>query len=293
MQNVNNGINKPAKFSKRLLSGFIELFIVGVITYLLFTFVATPIANNAFDLDAKRTELANKTEEYYLIAKEDQYNILESYERDGNDFTLVYNDDFKNADKEKQQEMLKPFNEDKRVKELVIVINDINGDINGTVNIMFIVCVTIPEVIFWLVIPLTNKKRKSVGMMINKLEIIHRDDLNVTNAQIVKRFLSLWLLQTVIFYFIFGLSVLYISALISVMVMYMSINRYAVHDLIAKTKIVDEDPILFRDLEDKDNYLNFNRRRKQGVIDAETSEVAEETVVEAIEVQQEGETNAE
>lgn len=292
MQNVNQGINKPAKFSKRLLSGFIELFIVGVITYLLFTFVATPIANNALNLEGKRTTLANKTEEYYLIAQEDQYNIIESYERKDNDFTLIYNEDFKNADKEKQQEMLKPFNEDKRVKELVIVINEINSDINGTVNIMFVICVTIPEVIFWLVIPLTNKKKKSVGMMINKLEIIHRDDLNVTNAQIVKRFLSLWLLQTVIFYFIFGLSVVYISALISAMVMYMSINRYAVHDLIAKTKIVDEDPILFKDLEDKDNYLNFNRRRKQDAIDAETSEV-KEAAIEILEDKQEGETNAE
>ena len=63
--------------------------------------------------------------------------------------------------------------------------------------------------------------------------------------------------------------------LICFIMMYMSINRYAIHDLIAKTKIVDADPILFRDLEDRDNYLNFNRRRRKDVIEAEMIEKEE------------------
>ena len=133
----------------------------------------------------------------------------------------------------------------------------------------------IPELIFWLIIPLANKKKKSIGMMINKLEIIHRDDLEVTKVQIVKRFLSLYLLQTVVFFFVFGVSFVYMVPLICFIMMYMSINRYAIHDLIAKTKIVDADPILFRDLEDRDNYLNFNRRRRKDVIEAEMIEKEE------------------
>ena len=69
---------------------------------------------------------------------------------------------------------------------------------------MLISSALIPELVFWLIIPLIDKKKRSLGMMINKLEIIHRDDLEVTKVQIVKRFLSLYLLQTVVFFFVFG-----------------------------------------------------------------------------------------
>ncbi len=275
MKNVNVSVNSAAKLSKRLLSAFIELFIVITTSYLLFTFVATPIANKVSNYQANKEELVVETTKYYKIAKEEQYNIIKDFVEKNGKFSIEYSSEWNDASEKEKEEMLKTFNEDDRVEELIVIINELNDKVNTTSNIMLISSALIPELIFWLIIPLANKKKKSIGMMINKLEIIHRDDLEVTKVQIVKRFLSLYLLQTVVFFFVFGVSFVYMVPLICFIMMYMSINRYAIHDLIAKTKIVDADPILFRDLEDRDNYLNFNRRRRKDVIKAEMIEKEE------------------
>lgn len=275
MKNVNVSVNSAAKLSKRLLSAFIELFIVITTSYLLFTFVATPIANKVSNYQANKEELVVETTKYYKIAKEEQYNIIKDFVEKNGKFSIEYSSEWNDASEKEKEEMLKTFNEDDRVEELIVIINELNDKVNTTSNIMLISSALIPELIFWLIIPLANKKKKSIGMMINKLEIIHRDDLEVTKVQIVKRFLSLYLLQTVVFFFVFGVSFVYMVPLICFIMMYMSINRYAIHDLIAKTKIVDADPILFRDLEDRDNYLNFNRRRRKDVIEAEMIEKEE------------------
>ena len=275
MKNVNVSVNSAAKLSKRLLSAFIELFIVITTSYLLFTFVATPIANKVSNYQANKEELVVETTKYYKIAKEEQYNIIKDFVEKNGKFSIEYSSEWNDASEKEKEEMVKTFNEDDRVEELIVIINELNDKINTTSNIMLISSALIPELIFWLIIPLVNKKKKSIGMMINKLEIIHRDDLEVTKVQIVKRFLSLYLLQTVVFFFVFGVSFVYMVPLICFIMMYMSINRYAIHDLIAKTKIVDADPILFRDLEDRDNYLNFNRRRRKDVIEAEMIEKEE------------------
>lgn len=275
MKNVNVSVNSAAKLSKRLLSAFIELFIVITTSYLLFTFVATPIANKVSNYQANKEELVVETTKYYKIAKEEQYNIIKDFVEKNGKFSIEYSSEWNDASEKEKEKMLKTFNEDDRVEELIVIINELNDKINTTSNIMLISSALIPELIFWLIIPLVNKKKKSIGMMINKLEIIHRDDLEVTKVQIVKRFLSLYLLQTVVFFFVFGVSFVYMVPLICFIMMYMSINRYAIHDLIAKTKIVDADPILFRDLEDRDNYLNFNRRRRKDVIEAEMIEKEE------------------
>lgn len=275
MKNVNVSVNSAAKLSKRLLSAFIELFLVITTSYLLFTFVATPIANKVSNYQANKEELVVETTKYYKIAKEEQYNIIEDFVEKNGKFSIEYSSEWNDASEKEKEKMLKTFNEDDRVEELIVIINELNDKVNTTSNIMLISSALIPELIFWLIIPLVNKKKKSIGMMINKLEIIHRDDLEVTKVQIVKRFLSLYLLQTVVFFFVFGVSFVYMVPLICFIMMYMSINRYAIHDLIAKTKIVDADPILFRDLEDRDNYLNFNRRRRKDVIEAEMIEKEE------------------
>lgn len=275
MKNVNVSVNSAAKLSKRLLSAFIELFLVITTSYLLFTFVATPIANKVSNYQANKEELVVETTKYYKIAKEEQYNIIKDFVEKNGKFSIEYSSEWNDASEKEKEKMLKTFNEDDRVEELIVIINELNDKINTTSNIMLISSALIPELIFWLIIPLVNKKKKSIGMMINKLEIIHRDDLEVTKVQIVKRFLSLYLLQTVVFFFVFGVSFVYMVPLICFIMMYMSINRYAIHDLIAKTKIVDADPILFRDLEDRDNYLNFNRRRRKDVIEAEMIEKEE------------------
>ena len=275
MKNVNVSVNSAAKLSKRLLSAFIELFLVITTSYLLFTFVAIPIANKVSNYQANKEELVVETTKYYKIAKEEQYNIIEDFVEKNGKFSIEYSSEWNDASEKEKEKMLKTFNEDDRVEELIVIINELKDKINTTSNIMLISSALIPELIFWLIIPLVNKKKKSIGMMINKLEIIHRDDLEVTKVQIVKRFLSLYLLQTVVFFFVFGVSFVYMVPLICFIMMYMSINRYAIHDLIAKTKIVDADPILFRDLEDRDNYLNFNRRRRKDVIEAEMIEKEE------------------
>ena len=275
MKNVNVSVNSAAKLSNRLLSAFIELFLVITTSYLLFTFVAIPIANKVSNYQANKEELVVETTKYYKIAKEEQYNIIEDFVEKNGKFSIEYSSEWNDASEKEKEKMLKTFNEDDRVEELIVIINELNDKVNTTSNIMLISSALIPELIFWLIIPLVNKKKKSIGMMINKLEIIHRDDLEVTKVQIVKRFLSLYLLQTVVFFFVFGVSFVYMVPLICFIMMYMSINRYAIHDLIAKTKIVDADPILFRDLEDRDNYLNFNRRRRKDVIEAEMIEKEE------------------
>ncbi len=268
MNNNVRGVNKPAAVSKRLLSGTIDVLLVFLFSYLIFTFIATPIANNNFELNLKNSSLADYQEEYYKIAR-DEYNILESYERDGNSFEIVYTDEYNDLSNEKREELVNKFHENEDVKVLVDNINNLSNEINGISNMMVIFSTFIVEVIFWLVIPLANKKKKSLGMMIVKLEIIHRDDMEVSKKQIVYRFLSLYILQTVIFYFIFGVTVVFISPLIGLLTIYASVNRYSIHDMIAKTKVVGENPILFQSIEERDNYALFNLAKKKSAIDAE------------------------
>lgn len=268
MNNNVRGVNKPATISKRLLSGIIDVLLVFLFSYLLFTFVATPIANNGFDLEVNRTLLADNQEEYYKIAQ-NEFNILESYERDGNTFEITYTEEYDSLSDEKKQELVDDFHDDDRVEVLVENINELSNEINGISNAMFIASTFVVEAVFWLIIPLANKKKKSLGMMIVKLEIIHRDDMKVTNKQIVYRFLSLYILQTVIFYFLFGMSAVLMSPLIGLLTIYASVNRYSIHDMIAKTKVVGENPILFESIEERDNYALFNLSKKKGAIDAE------------------------
>ena len=162
MKNVNVSVNSAAKLSKRLLSAFIELFLVITTSYLLFTFVAIPIANKVSNYQANKEELVVETTKYYKIAKEEQYNIIEDFVEKNGKFSIEYSSEWNDASEKEKEEMVKTFNEDDRVEELIVIINELNDKINTTSNIMLISSALIPE---WRYRRLVNTffERKTMG----------------------------------------------------------------------------------------------------------------------------------
>ena len=122
MKNVNVSVNSAAKLSKRLLSAFIELFLVITTSYLLFTFVAIPIANKVSNYQANKEELVVETTKYYKIAKEEQYNIIKSGDSYVIDIPVVY-------DKSKMEEIKEKVIQDSQVEAKNASISVKNGKI--------------------------------------------------------------------------------------------------------------------------------------------------------------------
>lgn len=266
MQNISKSVNQPVKLSKRLISGLVDLLIVALFSYILFNYVATPIANETHNYTELSEIYDDKIEQYYDIAVE-------------YDLGTYKNDKF--VEKEgldKDDEEYIAFEADPRVVVLQKEMNKLHPKLNLIANMMLLISTLISEVVFWLIIPLFEKDNRSIGMKFNKLYLIHRDEKKVSKKQIVYRFLSLYLIQTAVFYLMFDLSFIYMSPLICLIVMYSSMYRNSIHDLIAKTRVVENEPILFASVEERNNYVFNKLKVKKDIIDAEVNDVIEDEI---------------
>lgn len=268
---MNNQLNRPAGIGRRLLGALIDILFVVLFTTLINTYIATPIANSNFDLKIKETLCADLQEQYYLIAQ-NEYKIGE-YEREDNDIEFEYNDDFEKLSEKEQQKIVDKFNEDPRVVKITDELKPMINDLNSMYFVMVAGSLIIPEFIFFLLIPLFLKRSATLGQLVMKLGTVHKDDIEAKPFQLILRFAVILLIETILIYYCFPQMILIFIPLFSLIVMALNRNKNCLHDILASTKVVKNDALIFKDYNDKKEYLV---RKDQPIIkkfDSDTQEL--------------------
>jgi len=251
---MNNQINRPAGLGRRLLGALVDIVFVVLFTTLINTYIATPIANNNFDLEIKETICADLQEQYYIIAQ-DEYKIG-TYERDKNTIEFIYDEDFEKLSEDEQQKIVDKFNEDPRIVTISDELKPLINELNSMYFVMVAASLVIPEFIFFLLIPLLLKRSATIGQLIMKLGTVHKDDFEAKPFQLVLRFIVILLIETILIYYCFPQMFFIFVPLFSLIVMALNRNRNCLHDMLASTKVVRNDAIIFKDYEDKMKYLS-------------------------------------
>lgn len=251
---MNNQINRPAGLGRRLLGALVDIVFVVLFTTLINTYIATPIANNNFDLEIKETICADLQEQYYIIAQ-DEYKIG-TYERDKNTIEFIYDEDFEKLSEDEQQKIVDKFNEDPRIVTISDELKPLINELNSMYFVMVAASLVIPEFIFFLLIPLLLKRSATIGQLIMKLGTVHKDDFEAKPFQLVLRFVVILLIETILIYYCFPQMFLIFVPLFSLIVMALNRNRNCLHDMLASTKVVRNDAIIFKDYDDKMKYLS-------------------------------------
>ncbi len=251
---MNNSINRPAGLGKRCLGALIDIFIILFLTILINTYIATPLANNVFDLEVKETKCADYQEEYYKIAEE--YEIG-TYKRENNSISFTYLEEFSKKTDEDQEKIVDLFNADNRIVELSDkYIKPAVQELNKIYFILVAFSVAIPELIIFLIIPLFVKRSATPGQLVMKIGTIHKDDFEARNFQLVLRFLTVLLIETLLVFYFFNYMALLLTPTICLIIMALNSNRNCLHDIMSSTKVVSNDAIVFKDYNDKLEYLN-------------------------------------
>ena len=256
-----NQLNRPAGIGRRLLGALIDIVFVVLFTTLINTYIATPIANDNFELEIKETICADLQEQYYTIAQ-DEYKIGE-YTREDNNIEFKYNEEFEKLSEDEQQKIVDKFNEDPRVVVISDTLKPIINDLNSMYFVMVAASLVIPEFIFFLLIPLFLKRSATLGQLAMKLGTVHKDDYEAKPFQLVLRFLVILLIETLLIYYCFPQMILIFVPLFSLIVMALNRNKNCLHDILASTKVVRNDALIFNDYNEKSSYL---ARRDQPIV---------------------------
>lgn len=199
--------SKISVIFKRIFAAIIDVGIVIMASLMLTIYIAEPLAEVTINISEIRKEYEQKCVEYeikYYDEEKKQYI-------DNIDVT---------------EEQLNNFNEDERVKELTQIQNTTTFfELYGTA--------TLASVIFYIVIPLTNKRGSTLGKKFMTLAIVDDKKEYVSKKKIVIRG-SIYFLINIIGGMISN--GLFIIASLAVSI----INKEgkSIHDLVAKTNVI-------------------------------------------------------
>ena len=269
---MNNSINRPASVGRRFVGALIDLFIIIFLTVMINSYIVTPLANNVVDLKVQETLCADYQEQYYKIA--DEYNIG-TYERDGNEILFKYDEEFSKLSEEEQQKIVDEFNNDKDVKDITNKLNPIIRKLNNIYFFAVAVSILLPELLIFLIIPLLLKGNATPGQAVMKLYTIHKGDFEARKFQIVLRFVTVFLIETLLIYYFSPTLAIILSPMISLSVMAISSSNSAIHDMLSSTKVVKNDAMIFKNYQEKNEYLNQKEKLKDvnKVYDVDTQEL--------------------
>ena len=269
---MNNSINRPASVGRRFVGSLIDLFIIIFLTVMINSYIVTPLANNVVDLKVQETLCADYQEQYYKIA--DEYNIG-TYERDGNEILFKYDEEFTKLSEEEQQKIVDEFNNDKDVKDITNKLNPIIRKLNNIYFFAVALSILLPELLIFLIIPLLLKGNATPGQAVMKLYTIHKGDFEARKFQIVLRFVTVFLIETLLIYYFSPTLAIILSPMISLIVMAISSSNSAIHDMLSSTKVVKNDAMIFKNYQEKNEYLNQKEKLKDvnKVYDVDTQEL--------------------
>ena len=257
---MNNSINRPASVGRRFVGALIDLFIIIFLTVMINSYIVTPLANNVVDLKVQETLCADYQEQYYKIA--DEYNIG-TYERDGNEILFKYDEEFSKLSEEEQQKIVDEFNNDKDVKDITNKLNQIIRKLNNIYFFAVALSILLPELLIFLIIPLLLKGNATPGQAVMKLYTIHKGDFEARKFQIVLRFVTVFLIETLLIYYFSPTLAIILSPMISLIVMAISSSNSAIHDMLSSTKVVKNDAMIFKNYQEKNEYFKSKRKIKR------------------------------
>ncbi|MDR0831777.1 MAG: RDD family protein [Bacillales bacterium] len=139
--------------------------------------------------------------------------------------------------------------------------NKVSSELAAMQLVMIGFDLLIAEFIVFLLLALIIKQPVTPGKLLFRMKVIGKDDVKVTYPQIIIRFIGIFLFETYSVVIIFSIipSQLFLALLgpfISLTTMCFTKNQQSLHDLLAKTKVVDLKNLQeFNSVQERDQYL--------------------------------------
>lgn len=264
--------NKPAKMMPRISAALIDFLLIYVFVYAItFLITKTPLGTMYNEAYTTYNDLYNS----YIV----QMNLGSFVDSSGTSVISLITS-YTSAD-------VALFNSTVMADQVFI------DSMNKALNIYFIInliAITVVESIFLFVIPFFNKRGQTVGKIIMGLGVIDiRHDMFLDKKGKAIRFAGSFLIETVLLLFIFknnNISMVTMFApMIVLMMIMLSQNRQALHDLISHAKVVElKTATIFDSIEEKESYdakylteLEFNKS-KEAPIEEKSEDDDEEPI---------------
>ncbi|MBQ9731110.1 MAG: RDD family protein [Bacilli bacterium] len=265
--------NKPASLFKRFTAFFIDLILIGIVYFLVTTFIATPISERKYQYNEKieylnsvvskavldygigfeeNGEIIIYEADKYIEVKSEDYirnnpNIEIDVEKLKNDIYEEYYD--------KYQKCMESLDNNEEYRETISFVSAID-----TFN--FIYSVFIGELIFVFFVPFFGKKSQTVGQMLLRLATVNKNETRIKKSKIIIRFLVMFLIETAVPYIFMGSNFIIGIGLMLFVLVFLNPNKQNFHDIISNTKIVEEDTAkIFNTIEEKNAY---DKKIKEG-----------------------------
>lgn len=237
--------NAPLSFMQRLAYTIIDFGLMLLAAFGLYQLcLHTPISNNLHNAQNEMTEIQIQVGEStgffiktYLGEGETTNNT--KYEDEGGVYYYTAS-----TDKEKKNAYLAELNANDTYKDLKF---------NYTVNVFAITlsCILVSETIFMFVVPLTNKRRATLGILLAGGQVISKKTINRAHwYQMLGRLGFVFILYSCTLYFIGSETLLLIIPLITLLLTFTNKERRSLHDMATGVKIIDKTtfvPLVNRD----------------------------------------------
>lgn len=246
-------LNKPASFSRRICAALIDIVLIAII-YILMHYITTSIANAIFHYNDLISEANGYLNQYYDYAvkaglviynsESELYKFVEGITAESTEYV--------------------DFMASELIKNLENQYSIACNKINIIKLVKFMIDILVAESIFFLVIPLIRKDNATLGKVFMKLSVINKKDIRASKLQIVVRFLALYAVETIFFYFFFEELAIIILPLVEIAFICFTKQRLAMHDFFAGTKVIEnETAIVFDNIEEIEDY--YSQKEKDDI----------------------------
>ena len=237
--------NAPLSFMQRLAYTIIDFGLMLLTAFGLYQLcLHTPISNNLHSAHNEMMEIQIQVGEstgYFVktYLEEGQDTKYTKYKDEGGVYYYSPSDD-----KDKKTAFYAELDGNETYKDLKF---------NYTVNVFAITlsCIFVSETIFMFVVPLTNKRRATLGILLAGGQVISKKTVNRAHwYQMLGRLGFVFILYSCTLYFIGSETLLLIIPLATLLLTFTNKERRSLHDLATGVKIIDKTtfvPLVNRD----------------------------------------------
>ena len=237
--------NAPLSFMQRLAYTIIDFGLMLLAAFGLYQIcLHTPISNNLHNAQHDMNDIQ-------IQVGESTGFFIKTYLEEGQDTNYTkYQDEggvyyyTPSSDKDKKAAYYAELNANDDYKDLKF---------NYTVNVFAITlsCILVSETLFMFVVPLTNKRRATLGILLAGGQVISKKTVNRAHwYQMLGRLGFVFILYTCTLYFIGSETLLLIIPLVTFLLTFTNKERRSLHDIVTGVKIIDKStfvPLVDRD----------------------------------------------
>ena len=229
--------SKPIWYKRIIATGFdiVTLFLTAYLAFYICNI--TPISNNARLYKQYMTEIEDDAKLITgygykeVINQGEEGDYLLHYDEENNEYYIVKNTDYPSS--EITTEYKNIVNSNTKYSEY---------QFSYMINNYFIVmgCGLVSELIFLLIVPLTNKKRATCGQLLCGLQVISVKRQNrAAWYQILGRFFFIFIIESVIPYLIISMWVILAVPVITFIVRYFNKDNRSVYEFVTSTRLIE------------------------------------------------------